>query len=141
MSAEILLETASLIGVCTQLQTIHTDQSKRQSLRSSFLIMCFKFSQLFENEGCGIFITFTIMVLCIMLDLCTKTLTFVDVFKVFTFENIKLEYEFLSSTEKLLELQNLYFDDELVKKDINEIKIIDQSTKKLQINNLILGNE
>ena len=57
------------------------------------------------------------------------------------FENIKLEYEFLSSTEKLLELQNLYFDDELVKKNINEIKIIDQSTKKLQINNLILGNE
>ena len=56
-------------------------------------------------------------------------------------ENIKLEYEFLSSTEKLLELQNLYFDDELVKKDINEIKIIDQSTKKLQINNLILVNE
>jgi len=57
------------------------------------------------------------------------------------FENIKLEYEFLSSTEKLLEFQNLYFDDELVKKDINEIKVIDQSTKKLQINNLILGNE
>ena len=57
------------------------------------------------------------------------------------FENIKLEYEFLSSTEKLLEFQNLYFDDELVKKDINEIKIIDQSTKKLQINNLILANE
>ena len=57
------------------------------------------------------------------------------------FENIKLEYEFLSSTEKLIEFQNLYFDDELVKKDINEIKIIDQSTKKLQINNLILGNE
>ena len=57
------------------------------------------------------------------------------------FENIKLEYEFLSSTEKLIEFQNLYFDDELVKKDINEIKIIDQSTKKLQINDLILGNE
>ena len=57
------------------------------------------------------------------------------------FENIKLEYEFLSSTEKLLEFQNLYFDDELVKKDISEIKIIDQSKKKLQIKNLILGNE
>ena len=57
------------------------------------------------------------------------------------FENIKLEYEFLSSTEKLIEFQNLYFDDELVKKDINEIKIIDQSKKKLQIKNLILGNE
>ena len=57
------------------------------------------------------------------------------------FDNIKLEYEFLSSTEKLLEFQNLYFDDELAKKDINEIKIIDQGTKKLQINNLILVNE
>ena len=57
------------------------------------------------------------------------------------FENNKLEYEFLSSTEKLLEFQNLYFDDELAKKGINEIKIIDQSTKQLQINNLILGNE
>ena len=57
------------------------------------------------------------------------------------FENIKLEYEFLSSTEKLLEFQNLYFDDELAKKGINEIKIINQSTKKLQINDLILGNE
>ena len=57
------------------------------------------------------------------------------------FENIKLEYEFLSSTEKLLEFQNLYFDDELAKKGINEIKIIDQSTKQLQIDNLILGNE
>ena len=57
------------------------------------------------------------------------------------FENIKLEYEFLSSTEKLIEFQNLYFDDELVKKDISKIKIIDQSKKKLQINNLILGNE
>ena len=57
------------------------------------------------------------------------------------FENIKLEYEFLSSTEKLLEFQNLYFDYELAKKGINEIKIIDQSTKKLQINDLILGNE
>ena len=52
------------------------------------------------------------------------------------FENIKLEYEFLSSTEKLLEFQNLYFDDELAKKGINEIKIIDQSTKKFQINDL-----
>ena len=57
------------------------------------------------------------------------------------FENIKLEYEFLSSTEKLIEFQNLYFDDELVKKDISEIKIIDQSTKKPQINTLMFVNE
>ena len=57
------------------------------------------------------------------------------------FENVKLEYDYLSSAEKLLKFQRLYFDDELAKKGINEIKIIDQSTKKLQINDLILGNE
>ena len=40
--------------------------------------------------------------------------------------NIKLEYEYLSSAEKLLEFQNLYFEDELVKKDIQVIIIIDK---------------
>ena len=57
------------------------------------------------------------------------------------YENIKLENDYLSSTEKLLNLQNLYFDDELVKKDINEIKIIDQSLEKLEIKNLSVINE
>ena len=57
------------------------------------------------------------------------------------FNNVQLEFEYLSSSQKLLEFQNLYFDDELAKKGINEIKIIDQSTKKFQINDLILGNE
>ena len=42
------------------------------------------------------------------------------------FGDIKLEHEYLSSAEKLLEFQNLYFDDELVKKDIQEIIIIDK---------------
>ena len=41
------------------------------------------------------------------------------------FENMKLEYDYLSSTEKLLEFQSLYFDDELVKKDIqNSLKVL-----------------
>ena len=40
--------------------------------------------------------------------------------------DIKLEHEYLSSAEKLLEFQNLYFEDELVKKDIQEIIIIDK---------------
>ena len=57
------------------------------------------------------------------------------------FENIKLEYEFLSSTEKLLEFQNLYFDDELVKKDIKEIKLIDSSLRNIKVKNLVLSNE
>ena len=40
--------------------------------------------------------------------------------------DIKLEHEYLSSAEKLLAFQNLYFEDELVKKDIQEIIIIDK---------------
>ena len=52
------------------------------------------------------------------------------------FENIKLEYEYLSSTEKLFEFQNLYFDDELVKKNIKDINIIDNSDNKFQIKKL-----
>ena len=57
------------------------------------------------------------------------------------FENIKLEYDYLSSTEKLLEFQNLYFDDELVKKNIQEIKTINQSSEKLIIEKFKFINE
>ena len=56
-------------------------------------------------------------------------------------ENTKLEYDYLSSTEKLLEFQNLYFDDELVKKDIQEIKTINQSLEKLKIEKFKFINE
>tara|TARA_Y100001970_G_scaffold240271_1_gene302862 strand:- start:5875 stop:6180 length:306 start_codon:yes stop_codon:yes gene_type:complete len=51
-------------------------------------------------------------------------------------ENIKLENDYLSSAEKLLEFQNLYFDDELVKKDIKEIKVINKKLNKLKIEQL-----
>jgi hypothetical protein len=44
------------------------------------------------------------------------------------FKKIKLEHDYLSSPDKLLEYQVLYFDDELVKKDI-------QTLKKIGINN------
>ncbi len=57
------------------------------------------------------------------------------------FENIKLEYDYLSSAEKLLELQDLYFDDELIKKDIQTIKIIDLTKKTLEIKEFKLINE
>ena len=46
------------------------------------------------------------------------------------FGDIKLEHEYLSSAEKLLEFQNLYFEDELVKKDIQEIIIIDKEIER-----------
>ena len=39
------------------------------------------------------------------------------------FENVSLEYNYLSSAEKLLEYQSLYFEDELIQKNINNIKI------------------
>ena len=54
---------------------------------------------------------------------------------------IKLEYEFLSSAEKLLEFQNLYFDDQLTKKNIQEIKIIYRNLGEIEIKNLELINE
>ena len=38
------------------------------------------------------------------------------------FEKIKLEFDFLSSAEKLLEYQNLYFDNELIPKDLKHIE-------------------
>ena len=57
------------------------------------------------------------------------------------FEKIKLEYDFLSSTERLLKFQNLYFDEELVKKDIKEIKVIEKNSKKIQMKKLTLINE
>ena len=56
------------------------------------------------------------------------------------FENIKLEYDYLSSAEKLLKFQNLYFDNELIKIDIEEIKIIQKKKDKLEIKQLELIN-
>tara|TARA_A100001011_G_C14244567_1_gene814912 strand:+ start:924 stop:1229 length:306 start_codon:yes stop_codon:yes gene_type:complete len=55
--------------------------------------------------------------------------------------NINLEYHYLSSTEKLLDFQNMYFDDELIKKPIKEIKIIKQKMDKLEITQLKIINE
>ena len=38
-------------------------------------------------------------------------------------ENTLLEHDYLSSPEKLLEYQSLYFEDELIQKDIQNIKV------------------
>lgn len=49
-------------------------------------------------------------------------------------ENIQLEYDYLSSAEKLLEYQSLYFEDQLVQKKIEDIKIynISEDVNKLE---------
>ena len=57
------------------------------------------------------------------------------------FANLRLEYDYLSSAEKLLELQNSYFDDELTKKSIQDIKVIDKSANKIKIKNFQFINE
>ena len=50
------------------------------------------------------------------------------------FENISLEYDYLSSAEKLLEYQSLYFEDQLIQKNIKDIKIfnISNNTNKIK---------
>ena len=49
-------------------------------------------------------------------------------------ENIQLEYDYISSAEKLLEYQSLYFEDQLVQKKIEDIKIynISENVNKLE---------
>ena len=49
-------------------------------------------------------------------------------------ENIQLEYDYLSSAEKLLEYQSLYFEDQLVQKKLEDIKIynISENVNKLE---------
>ncbi len=57
------------------------------------------------------------------------------------FENIKLEHNFLSSTQKLIDFQNLYFDDELIITNVKDIKIIKIKLEKLEIEELKFTNE
>ena len=52
------------------------------------------------------------------------------------FENTRLEFDYLSSTEKLLQFQNLYFDNELIKFDIQKIQTITQKNNEIEIGQL-----
>ena len=49
-------------------------------------------------------------------------------------ENVSLEHDYLSSAERLLEYQFQYFEDELIQKNINDLKIynISDDTNKIQ---------
>ena len=57
------------------------------------------------------------------------------------FENVSLEYDYLSSAEKLLEYQSLYFEDELIQKNLNDIKIYKISDDINKIQNLKIIKE
>jgi len=57
------------------------------------------------------------------------------------YENILLEYDYLSSAEKLLEFQSLYFEDQLIQKNIKNIKIYNISKNQKKIKNLKITKE
>jgi len=51
-------------------------------------------------------------------------------------EKIKLEFDYLSSSDKLLEYQSLYFENDLVQKKIENIKVLTINNKDKTIKNL-----
>ena len=59
------------------------------------------------------------------------------------YENIKLEFDYLSSAEKLLEYYELHFDNKLFKKNITQIRVISENSNELGIEQLqiIKNNE
>ena len=57
------------------------------------------------------------------------------------FENVSLEYDYLSSAEKLLEYQSQYFENDLIQKNINDIKIYKESDAKNKIQNFKIIKE
>ena len=57
------------------------------------------------------------------------------------FENIKLEHDYLSSAEKLVKFKSLYFENELVKKQIQNIKIINKISEDYEIKQFKFINE
>ena len=57
------------------------------------------------------------------------------------YENILLEHDYLSSAEKLLEFQSLYFEDQLIQKNLKNIKIYNISKNQKKIKNLKITKE
>ena len=56
-------------------------------------------------------------------------------------ENVSLEHDYLSSAERLLEYQSQYFEDELIQKNINDIKIYNISGDLNKIQNFKIIKE
>ena len=57
-------------------------------------------------------------------------------------DNMKLEFDYLSSAEKLINYQNLNFENKLTQKNINEIGIIDFTREKILTKDVkIIDNE
>ena len=91
-----------------------------------------------------LFLVFTIIILVLTTAIIKNTTKKIED-KIFAYkesvrllrsdlENIRLEHDYLSSAEKLLEYQSLYFEDQLVQKKIEDIKIynISENVNKLE---------
>jgi len=57
------------------------------------------------------------------------------------FDKIKLEHDYLSSSEKLLEFQLQFFEDELIQKNIENIKVFKIQNKDKKIQDLKITKE
>ena len=57
------------------------------------------------------------------------------------FENMKLEYDYLSSAERLLRFQEMYFDEELIQKKIININTLNKNINGIQIEKFKITNE
>jgi cell division protein FtsL len=57
------------------------------------------------------------------------------------FEDSKLEFDYLSSSEKLMEYQKLYFENSLIKKSLMELKTLKIEDNKLVINELKISGK
>ncbi len=57
------------------------------------------------------------------------------------FKDSKLEFDYLSSSEKLLEYQKLYFENSLIKKSLDELKILKINNNKIILNDLKISGK
>ena len=57
------------------------------------------------------------------------------------FEKLKLEHDYLSSSDKLLEFQSQFFEDELIQKNIENIKVFKIQNKDKKIQDLKITTE
>ena len=57
------------------------------------------------------------------------------------FKDSKLEFDYLSSSEKLLEYQKLYFENSLLKKSIKDLKTLKIIDDKVIINDLKISEK
>ena len=57
------------------------------------------------------------------------------------YKDTKLEFNYLSSSEKLLDYQKLYFENLLINKSLNELKILKLADDDISINDLKISNK